>query len=539
MTRHKIGTTASVGSSALFGLNYYLAGLLHGRSALEVTAWRVIVTALVLLFALGVTSRGPHVRELGRRVARQPYLIPVMVITSALVGVQLWLFVWAPSHGQALPVSLGYFLLPLVMVLAGRYLFGEGLSVLRRAAVASAGAGVFADFVIGHGVAWPTIVVAAGYPCYFVIHRRFDLDTLEVFCTEMWILLPLVVPLAAVGWVKAPLLPGHAHTAWLVAGVAVVGALAMIAYIAASGLLPTTVFGMLGYVEPVLLVVASILTGAHLHPVDLSIYLPIVAALVLMTVDGMNVLTNRQPARQRSDMNSRSIPAGIEVVVLDVVGTLVDEVGTITSAVRQTLSARGIPAERATALAQQWLDRFDDATRRIADNTLEWRDDGALRRSLLTELLGHEQITLTPTQFAELSTAGYRLVAWPGTAGQLDRLAARVTLTGLTNASTDQVAAISRRQNLRWHTVLSTALARTYKPSPAAYQLAIDQLALDPQKTLFIAAHPWDLRAAASHGFRTAYLPREHAARPEPADRFDVTLDSIDDLVNALPPPRD
>ena len=38
-----------------------------------------------------------------------------------MLGVQLWLFLWAPLHGRALPVSLGYFLLPLVMVLAGRF----------------------------------------------------------------------------------------------------------------------------------------------------------------------------------------------------------------------------------------------------------------------------------------------------------------------------------------------------------------------------------------------------------------------------------
>ena len=32
---------------------------------------------------------------------------------------------WGPMHGRGLQVSLGYFLLPLVLVLAGSVLYGE------------------------------------------------------------------------------------------------------------------------------------------------------------------------------------------------------------------------------------------------------------------------------------------------------------------------------------------------------------------------------------------------------------------------------
>jgi hypothetical protein len=39
----------------------------------------------------------------------------------------------------------------------------------------------------------------------------------------------------------------------------------------------------------------------------------------------------------------------------------------------------------------------------------------------------------------------------------------------------------------------------------------VEVVVFDP---LFVAAHPWDLRAAAEHGFRTAYVSRPAAERP-------------------------
>jgi chloramphenicol-sensitive protein RarD len=51
-----------------------------------------------------------------------------MVVSSALLGVQLWLFMWAPLNGRSLDVSVGYFLLPLTMVLTGRLVYGANNS---------------------------------------------------------------------------------------------------------------------------------------------------------------------------------------------------------------------------------------------------------------------------------------------------------------------------------------------------------------------------------------------------------------------------
>lgn len=54
----------------------------------------------------------------------------MFLVFTAIVGLQLWLFVWAPVNGYALDVSLGYLLLPISLVLIGRIVFKDRLSPL-------------------------------------------------------------------------------------------------------------------------------------------------------------------------------------------------------------------------------------------------------------------------------------------------------------------------------------------------------------------------------------------------------------------------
>lgn len=107
-------------------------------------------------------------------------------------------------------------------------------------------------------------------------------------------------------------------------------------------------------------------------------------------------------------------------------------------------------------------------------------------------------------------------------------------VAGVSNGDLDSLARLANANAISWDAALSTGSVRTFKPAPAAYQYAIDALRLDPARTLFVAAHPWDLRAAAEHGFRTAYLGRPGAQRPSADDRFDFHADDLTALVESL-----
>ena len=121
------GVVASVLASVLFGVIYWISPFLKPLGGEEIFGWRVLATLPFTTVLLLWRGEWTQVRELAQRVRQRPALGAALVLSAAMVGVQLWLFMWAPMAGRALPVSLGYFLLPLVMVLAGAVLYRERL----------------------------------------------------------------------------------------------------------------------------------------------------------------------------------------------------------------------------------------------------------------------------------------------------------------------------------------------------------------------------------------------------------------------------
>jgi 2-haloacid dehalogenase len=116
----------------------------------------------------------------------------------------------------------------------------------------------------------------------------------------------------------------------------------------------------------------------------------------------------------------------------------------------------------------------------------------------------------------------------------LHALAGRFTVVALSNASLAQLASMSAAGGLAWHCVLSAELTRAYKPDPSVYRMALDLLGLDPRHTMMIAAHPWDLRAAAGHGMRTGYVARPGEGTPAADDQFEVHATDLADLAEQL-----
>ena len=103
----------------------------------------------------------------------------------------------------------------------------------------------------------------------------------------------------------------------------------------------------------------------------------------------------------------------------------------------------------------------------------------------------------------------------------------------LTNGSFSQMTDTFVHAGLRWTLVLSADLVRTFKPAAAMYGLPPAHLQLSTDRMLFVAAHPWDLDAAATRGYRTALI-RRPGTSAENDDRFDLSVATIGDLADLV-----
>ena len=292
------GIVASVLASVLFGAIYYLSPFLAPLDGEQIFGWRVLVTLPLTTVLVLWRGEWPRVLQLWHNVRFAPRQALWLLASAAMLGVQLWLFMWAPLHGRALPVSLGYFLLPLVMVLAGRVVFAERLSPAHRLATALATAGVAFELLRAGGMSWETWLVALGYPAYFVLRRRLGTDHLA----GHWLDMLLLVPAALWFMLRAPssmaLVTDHLALYALLPLLGLLSAVALALYMASSRLLPMGLFGLLTYVEPVLLVLVALLLGESIAPGQWPTYALVFAAVGVLVLDGGWQFV-RQRRRQR------------------------------------------------------------------------------------------------------------------------------------------------------------------------------------------------------------------------------------------------
>ena len=106
----------------------------------------------------------------------------------------------------------------------------------------------------------------------------------------------------------------------------------------------------------------------------------------------------------------------------------------------------------------------------------------------------------------------------------------------LSNGSPRMLAAAVRSSGLegRLAHVLSVDAARTYKPSPAVYELGTRAFGLSAGDILFVSSNGWDVAGAKAFGYRTCWCNRLGA----PVENLGVTPDPevsrLDEILTKL-----
>jgi 2-haloacid dehalogenase len=232
--------------------------------------------------------------------------------------------------------------------------------------------------------------------------------------------------------------------------------------------------------------------------------------------------------------------AAIKALTFDVFGTVVDWRASVAREAEASLAPKGIALDWG-AFADGWRSRYLPAMARVSRGERPFAILDDLHRENLVDLLAEHGIGgLTEAEIEALNTAWHRLDPWPDVLTGLARLRRRFIVASLSNGNVALIVAMARRAGFAWDAVLGGDVARAYKPAPEAYDSAARMLRLAPDECLMVAAHPADLAAAATRGFRTAYVhrplergPGREARRPD-AGTFDYQADSFEELADQL-----
>ncbi|MFQ1004775.1 EamA family transporter RarD [Gilliamella sp. CG22] len=253
------GVVLSILASCLFGLLYYYPVLLHPLSVIDIFCWRLLTSFPAIVILILIEKQWSAIHLLFVRIKTHPLLLIGLLCSSLLLTVQMMIFIWAPINGHGLSASLGYFLLPLTMVISGQLFYQEKLSFLQKIAVGLAALGVAIEIVNTGAFSWETAVIALGYPVYFMIRRKLQIEGIAGTFSDFFFIFIGCLIYFILNYSWDEIIHDITHFPIFIPMLGIITAIAFAMYFVARRLLPMGLFGLLGYVEPVLLSMVSVI----------------------------------------------------------------------------------------------------------------------------------------------------------------------------------------------------------------------------------------------------------------------------------------
>ncbi|MDR1124762.1 MAG: EamA family transporter RarD [Deltaproteobacteria bacterium] len=281
------GVLLSLAGSAIAGVMYYYATLLLPLGGLEIFGWRMVCTVPCMALFIWFYGEWRLVREVAQKAKERKSFFLWLCLSSFLLALQLWLFLWAPINNKALDVSLGYLLMPLVMVLCGRCIYRDKLAPYQKLAVACAVLGVANQVYQAGFVSLETLLVAFGFPAYFVVKKHIKTEGLGGLLSDMTLMLPAAVWIIWQSPTELTVFTRHPKLFFLLPLLGVISSMAVAFFVTAGRILPMSIFGLLSYMEPVLLVLVALILGERIPPGEMPTYALVFAAIALLALGGL------------------------------------------------------------------------------------------------------------------------------------------------------------------------------------------------------------------------------------------------------------
>ena len=234
---------------------------------------------------------------------------------------------------------------------------------------------------------------------------------------------------------------------------------------------------------------------------------------------------------------ARSADPDLKVLAFDVFGTVVDWRSGVMAHLAAIAAEHDVPVDTA-AFADAWRKRYQPFLDRVRLGETPWQRLDDLHRAALLEVVDEFAIHLPEADLERLVFAWHHLPPWPDAVGGLTRLRSRFVLATLSNGGVALLVDLNRAAGLPFDCILSSELVKSYKPDPPIYGLVPDLLAIRPQQAMLVAAHAYDLAAAAEQGMRTAFVRRPQewgtGKTQDPDFKVDILADDFLDLASQL-----
>ena len=229
----------------------------------------------------------------------------------------------------------------------------------------------------------------------------------------------------------------------------------------------------------------------------------------------------------------------MKALFFDVFGTMVDWRTGVARESRSILEPLGHSLDW-PVFAEAWRAEYQPAMEEVRSGRIPFSRLDVIHRRMLERIVPRFKLEGAGEQARrELVLAWHRLDAWHDVTSGLARLRKKFLLSPVSNGNISLMVDLARRNQFHWDAILGAEIAGDYKPKPRVYLAAAEAFALEPGDCMMVAAHSFDLQAAAACGLKTAHVARPDEAGPgkgetAPKIPVDVAAKSFEDLAERM-----
>jgi len=281
----KSGVVYALAAYILWAIAPVYFKVMQDIPALEILSHRIIWSCLITLGLILLFNK----RDALMAALRSGRARWALLASTALIGLNWGVFIWAVNANLMLSASLGYYINPLINILLGMLFFRERLDRVRTLAVALCVVAVLFELIQFGRLPWVALVLASTFGLYGLVRKKLGVDSFTGMALETGLLLPL-----AAGYLLFSSSPGSEpaqHTAVTYLLLFAAGPITMVplmCFAAAANRISLTALGFFQYISPSgIFLLAVFVYGEPLTPGKLVTFGLIWTALGIMTVDSL------------------------------------------------------------------------------------------------------------------------------------------------------------------------------------------------------------------------------------------------------------
>jgi chloramphenicol-sensitive protein RarD len=214
--------------------------------------------------------------------------VMLTMLSSLLITINWFVFIWAVGAGMVIESSLGYFMTPLVSLLLGAVFLKEQLSRNQMIAGVLAVLAVVVELILLGKIPWVSVALALSFGMYGLVRKQQKIESLHGLTIEtLWAFPGAVCVLIYAQKTTGSVTSFSASTYGLLAFSGIVTAVPLLLFASSVRKLNLVVAGFLMYLNPTMQFFTAIFIFGETAPLQRFITFGIVWLAMLFFIYGM------------------------------------------------------------------------------------------------------------------------------------------------------------------------------------------------------------------------------------------------------------